>query len=49
MTVYAERSGLSVAQPIVDFAEQTLTTYGLDHERFWAGVAGIVEDLTPAN
>ncbi len=49
MASYAQRAELSVAQPIVDFAEETATRHGLDLGAFWQGVSNIVHDLAPKN
>ncbi len=49
MTSYVSRAGLSVAQPIADFAEETAAGHGLDLEGFWRGVANIIHDLAPKN
>ena len=45
-----ERHGLRVAQELADFIEdRALPGTGMDAERFWAGLVGIVRDLTPKN
>ncbi|WP_435747919.1 malate synthase G [Microbacterium sp. PMB16] len=49
MTSYLTRADLSVAAPIVEFAEASLTDAGRDREAFWAGVSAIVHDLGPRN
>ena len=49
MSHYAPRADLSVAAPIIEFAEQTATQHGFDLDTFWAGVADIVHDLAPKN
>ena len=49
MTAYVSRADLTVAQPIIDFAEPTARAHGLDLDAFWAGVSGIVHDLAPKN
>lgn len=49
MMSYQDRAGLSVATPIVDYAEDALEAHGLDVEAFWSGFAEIVRDLTPEN
>ncbi len=49
MSTYASRADLQVAQPIIDFAEQTAVQHGLDLDSFWSGVAAIVHDLGPKN
>ncbi len=49
MTVYAPRAELSVAEPIIAFAEESLTRHGLDASEFWAGVSAIVHELAPRN
>ena len=48
------RAGLTVATPIIDFAEQALAADragggGVATDEFWAGVAAIIADLTPEN
>ena len=47
MTTYVTRADLSVATPIAEFAEETLSTHGLDADQFWAGVSDIVHELGP--
>ncbi|MGJ0204236.1 malate synthase G [Leucobacter sp. gxy201] len=49
MTDYAARADLSVALPIVDFAEESLARHGLDAHAFWQGVSGLVHELAPKN
>ncbi|GAA4480218.1 malate synthase G [Microbacterium panaciterrae] len=49
MTSYLSRADLSVAVPIVEFAEESLTESGRDATAFWAGVSEIVHDLGPRN
>lgn len=49
MSDYASRAGLQVAQPIVDFAEETATQHGFDLDAFWQGVSDIVHELAPKN
>ena len=49
MTSYLSRADLSVAAPIVEFAEASLADSGRDDTAFWAGVSGIVHDLVPRN
>lgn len=49
MTHIEDRAGLAVAQPIIEFAEEALAADGSDVSAFWAGVADILRDLTPAN
>lgn len=49
MTSYLTRADLSVAAPIVEFAEASLADAGRDREAFWAGVSAIVHDLGPRN
>jgi len=49
MTTYVPRSDLSVATPIVDFAEETATRHGLDLDAFWNGVSALIHDLAPKN
>lgn len=49
MTSYLTRADLSVAAPIVEFAETSLAEAGRDVEAFWAGVSAIVHDLGPRN
>ena len=47
MSNYASRADLQVAQPIIEFAEQTAERHGFDLEQFWVGVSAIVHDLAP--
>jgi len=49
MTSYLTRADLSVAAPIVEFAEASLADSGRDATAFWAGVSEIVHDLMPRN
>ena len=49
MTAYAPRADLSVAKPILAFAEESLAAHGLNAEEFWAGVSAIVHELAPRN
>ncbi|MDQ0728055.1 malate synthase G [Microbacterium sp. W4I20] len=49
MTSYLTRADLSVAAPIVEFAEASLADAGRDREAFWAGVSAIVHELGPRN
>ncbi|MDR2320628.1 MAG: malate synthase G [Microbacterium sp.] len=49
MTSYLSRADLSVAAPIVEFAEASLADSGRDATAFWAGVSEIVHDLVPRN
>lgn len=49
MTSYLSRADLSVAAPIVEFAEASLADSGRDATAFWAGVNEIVHDLEPRN
>ena len=49
MTNHLERAGLSVAPPIVDFAERAAAEHGIDPAEFWRGVDEIVHDLAPRN
>ncbi|MFC5337051.1 malate synthase G [Leucobacter denitrificans] len=49
MTTYASRADLSVAEPIIAFAEESLERHNLDPAGFWAGVSDIVHDLAPRN
>lgn len=49
MTSYLTRADLSVAAPIVEFAETSLADAGRDVEAFWAGVSAIIHDLGPRN
>ena len=49
MSNYASRADLQVAQPIIEFAEQTAERHGFDLEQFWVGVSAIVHDLAPKN
>ena len=43
------RAGLDVAQPIAQFAEETLEAAGLDADGFWRGLEEIIRDLAPRN
>ena len=43
------KGGLDVAQPIAQFAEETLAAAGLDADAFWRGLEAIIRDLTPRN
>jgi malate synthase len=49
MTSYLSRADLSVAAPIVEFAETALADAGRDADAFWAGTSAIVHDLGPRN
>ena len=49
MTTYLSRAELSVAQPIVDFVEETATIHRLDAQGLWSGMSAIIHDLTPHN
>ncbi|MGN8025447.1 malate synthase G [Microbacterium sp. 22242] len=49
MTSYLTRADLSVAAPIVEFAEASLADSGRDATAFWSGVSAIVHDLVPRN
>ncbi|GAB6859481.1 malate synthase G [Microbacterium xylanilyticum] len=49
MTSYLSRADLSVAAPIVEFAEASLAGSGRDATAFWAGVSEIMHDLVPRN
>ena len=49
MTTYVSRADLSVAEPIVAFAEESLDRHRLDAATFWTGVSAIVHDLAPRN
>ncbi|WP_295034190.1 malate synthase G [uncultured Microbacterium sp.] len=49
MTSYLSRADLSVAAPIVEFAEASLADSGRDATAFWAGASAIVHDLVPRN
>ncbi|MGB4136426.1 MAG: malate synthase G, partial [Microbacterium sp.] len=49
MTNHLTRADLSVAEPIVAFAEPSLTEAGRDVDAFWAGVSAILRDLGPRN
>lgn len=49
MTSYLTRADLSVAAPIVEFAEASLTDAGRDVDAFWAGTSAIVQDLGARN
>ena len=49
MSSYAARADLQVAQPIIDFVEQTASQRGLDVEPIWSGISSIIHDLAPKN
>lgn len=49
MTSYLSRADLSVAEPIVEFAESALAESGRDVDAFWAGASALIHDLTPRN
>ncbi|MBO0980843.1 malate synthase G [Microbacterium sp. SD291] len=49
MTSYLTRADLSVAAPIVEFAEAALTDAGRDVDAFWSGTSAIIHDLVPRN
>ncbi|GAA1775690.1 malate synthase G [Leucobacter iarius] len=49
MTAHATRADLSVAEPIAAFAEESLDRHGIDRAAFWAGVSGLVHELSPRN
>ncbi len=48
MTGYAQKGGLSVAQPLADFVrDEALPGTGVDEDAFWKGLSDIVSDLGP--
>lgn len=49
MTSHLSRADLSVAAPIVEFAEAALAESGRDIDEFWAGASAIIHDLGPRN
>ncbi|ALX65834.1 malate synthase G [Microbacterium sp. XT11] len=49
MTTYLSRADLSVAAPVVEFAETSLSDAGRDADAFWAGASAIIHDLGPRN
>ncbi|WP_336644875.1 malate synthase G [Microbacterium sp. USHLN186] len=49
MTSHLRRADLSVAAPIVEFAEAALADSGRDIDEFWAGASAIIHDLGPRN
>ncbi len=49
MTSYLSRADLSVAAPIVEFAEAALADSGRDVDAFWSGASAIIHDLVPRN
>jgi malate synthase len=49
MTSYLTRADLSVAAPIVEFAEASLADAGRDSEAFWREAGAIIHDLGPRN
>ncbi|MEO8695486.1 MAG: malate synthase G [Acidimicrobiales bacterium] len=47
---YIEEHGLWVGRPLHDFlSNEALPGSGVDPERFWAGLAGVIGDLGPRN
>ncbi|GGF11962.1 malate synthase G [Subtercola lobariae] len=49
MTKRIEAAGLSIAEPLYDFAAEAVALAGLDADRFWADVASLLRDFTPRN
>ncbi|WP_341947344.1 malate synthase G [Microbacterium sp. LWH11-1.2] len=49
MTSYLTRADLSVAAPIVEFAETSLAASGRDSEAFWREASALIHDLGPRN
>jgi malate synthase len=50
MRRYAERAGLMVAASLVELVEGGVAAgVGVDPERFWSGLAGIIKELAPKN
>ena len=49
MTSHLSRADLSVAAPIVEFAEAALAESGRDIDEFWAGASAIIHELGPRN
>lgn len=49
MTKYLSRATLSVAEPIVHFAEETARQHGIDVDTFWLGVADLIHEFAPKN
>jgi len=50
MTERIQKSGLQVASILVDLvAEELIPESGIDPDKFWSGLASIVDDLTPKN
>ncbi|MGI9510820.1 MAG: malate synthase G [Geminicoccaceae bacterium] len=50
MTEWVEQGDLAIAKPLYDFVnDEALPGTGIDPAAFWAGFAGILEDLTPEN
>ncbi len=49
MSRHLSRADLAVAEPIAQFAEESLERHGLDPESFWTGVSAIVHELGPRN
>ncbi|MCO4239236.1 malate synthase G [Pseudarthrobacter sp. MDT3-28] len=50
MSTRIKVSGLSVAEPLLDFVDKVaLPGTGISPEEFWAGAASIFRDLTPRN
>ncbi|NLB46583.1 MAG: malate synthase G [Microbacteriaceae bacterium] len=49
VTAYLTRAELSVAPEIVEFAETTAASHGLDLDAFWQGVSDLIHGLAPRN
>ena len=50
MAEFVQRNGLSVDSQLAEFIEQeALPNTGVDTDRFWGGLAGIVRDFGPRN
>ncbi|MEV7632962.1 malate synthase G [Microbacterium sp. NPDC089318] len=49
MTSHLSRADLSVAAPIVEFAEAALAESGRDIDEFWSGASAIIHELGPRN
>ena len=49
MSARVTRADLSVAEPIAEFAEESLSRHSIDAAAFWEGVSELLRDLAPRN